>query len=66
MKDIKKFKVIRLFNADKNKLQTQSLEDFLNERYDMGEELVAIFGDKFIFKNMFYTTMKTVEDYLEK
>jgi len=64
MKDIKKFKVIRLNYG--NRIVRESLEEFLNDRYDAGEELVAIFEDNFIFKNKFYTTIKTVEDYLEK
>ena len=61
---LKKFKVIKLYDA--HKIGAIELEDWLNERHDRGQELVAIFEDKFIFKNTFYTTIKTIENYLEK
>jgi hypothetical protein len=57
-----KFKVIEMYPEIKG---AQLMADWLNERYALGEELVAVYKDKFIFKNKFYTTVKTVEDYLE-
>lgn len=64
MSNSEKFKVIRLHNA--SKIGRQSLEDFLNERYRLGEEFVGILDDKLIFKNIHYSNIKQVEDFLEE
>lgn len=42
-----KFKVIEMFPEIKG---AQLMSDWLNERYALGEELVATYKDKFIFK----------------
>lgn len=42
-----KFKVIEMYPEIKG---AQLMSDWLNERYALGEELVATYKDKFIFK----------------
>jgi hypothetical protein len=64
MNNPEKFKVIRLYDA--TKLGGQALEDFLNERYRLGEEFVGVFEDKFIFKKIYYSNINQVENYLEE
>lgn len=54
-----------VFDLDKMFEMKKSLENWLNDMYESGYELVAIRNNEFIFKNRYYSTTKQVEDFFE-